>query len=140
MTRDWIIGVAASLAAAISLLENTPKANKAAPSNKMFDQMLKDYKKSLRIARAELRKLNDGFTRKTYRCEWVAEVYEVDQYGFRQGETWYLREFPTREQALAHLERILVQPSSNVNRPGNWPDAKHGYYDCGVRYREVECN
>ena len=44
--------VAASLVAAISLLEGGGK--KAAPSNKMFEQMIKDYKKSLADARAAL--------------------------------------------------------------------------------------
>ena len=40
--------IASSLAAAISLLENAGKsAKKAAPSDKMFDQMLNDYRKAL---------------------------------------------------------------------------------------------
>jgi len=43
---------AAHLAAAISLLERSPK--KAAPSDKMFDQMLIDYRASLERARAAL--------------------------------------------------------------------------------------
>ena len=47
-----LLEVTASLAAAISLLERGSK--KAAPSDKMFDQMLKDYKKSLNAARATL--------------------------------------------------------------------------------------
>jgi hypothetical protein len=42
---DHSLSLAASLAGAISLLERGGK--KAAPSNKMFYQMLKDYKKSL---------------------------------------------------------------------------------------------
>ena len=44
-----IIHALASLAAAISLLEKSPKT--AAPSNKMFDQMLADYRKALYAAR-----------------------------------------------------------------------------------------
>lgn len=45
----------ASLAAAISLLERGGKAaKKAAPSDRMFDQMVKDYKASLTRARAAL--------------------------------------------------------------------------------------
>lgn len=49
------IRTAASLAAAISLLERSGKAAKiAAPSDKMFDQMLTDYRKSLDAARAAL--------------------------------------------------------------------------------------
>lgn len=54
-----LVGVCASLAAAISLLERTPKAKKAAPSDKMFDQMLDDYRKSLEEARALLRLENE---------------------------------------------------------------------------------
>lgn len=46
------IGAAASLAAAISLLERGGK--KAAPSDKMFAVMLDDYRKSLDGARAVL--------------------------------------------------------------------------------------
>lgn len=46
------IDLAASLAAAISLLERGGKAaKKAAPSDKMFDQMLDDYRASLNRAR-----------------------------------------------------------------------------------------
>ena len=46
------IDVMASLAAAISLLERGSK--KAAPSDKMFDQMIIDYRNSLERARAAL--------------------------------------------------------------------------------------
>lgn len=50
-----VIGTASSLAAAISLLERGGKAaKKAAPSDKMFDQMLTDYRNALRQARAAL--------------------------------------------------------------------------------------
>ncbi|MCK9513569.1 MAG: hypothetical protein M0R28_20405 [Pigmentiphaga sp.] len=53
-----IVDLAAHLAAAISLLERVGKtAKKAAPSDKMFDQMLADYRASLERARALL---NDG--------------------------------------------------------------------------------
>jgi hypothetical protein len=48
------IDVAASLVAAISLLEAGGKS--AAPSDKMFAQMLVDYRASLQRARATLRK------------------------------------------------------------------------------------
>ena len=49
---ELTIDLAASLAAAISLLEASGKAaKKAAPSDKMFDIMLTDYKKSLERAR-----------------------------------------------------------------------------------------
>ena len=53
--RRVVIGVAASLAAAISLLERGGKAaKKAAPSDLMFDQMVRDYTASLEDARAAL--------------------------------------------------------------------------------------
>jgi len=53
--REELVGVAASLAAAISLLERGGKAaKKAAPSDLMFDQMVRDYTASLERARAAL--------------------------------------------------------------------------------------
>lgn len=54
MSRDAIVHAVASLAAAISLLEHTPKAKKAAASDRMFDQMLTDYRGALDNARAAL--------------------------------------------------------------------------------------
>jgi hypothetical protein len=48
------LGAMAALAAAISLLERTPKAKKAAPSDRMFDLMLDDYRKALDAARTAL--------------------------------------------------------------------------------------
>lgn len=45
--------VVAALTAAISLLERSPK--KAAPSDRVFDQMLADYRRSLERGRAVLR-------------------------------------------------------------------------------------
>ncbi len=54
--RDALVRTAASLAAAISLLERGGKAaKKAAPSDKMFDQMLIDYNRALDAARDVLR-------------------------------------------------------------------------------------
>lgn len=54
-----LIPVAASLSAAISLLERGGKAAKrAAPSDKMFDQMIQDYKKSLDDAREHLARID----------------------------------------------------------------------------------
>jgi hypothetical protein len=44
---EALVTVAASLRAAISLLERTPQAKRGAPSDKMFSQMIRDYKKSL---------------------------------------------------------------------------------------------
>lgn len=52
--RDPIMHAVASLAAAISLLERTPTAKKAAASDMMFAQMLKDYRMALGNARAAL--------------------------------------------------------------------------------------
>ena len=53
--RRVIVDLAAHLAAAISLLERGGNAaKKAAPSDKMFDQMLTDYRASLERARAAL--------------------------------------------------------------------------------------
>lgn len=49
--REALVHTLASLAAAISLLERTPKAKKAAPSDKMFDQMIVDYKNALEAGR-----------------------------------------------------------------------------------------
>lgn len=52
--EEALVRTAASLAATISLLERTPKAKMAAPSNTMFEQMLVDYRNSLEAARAAL--------------------------------------------------------------------------------------
>lgn len=53
-TYAVLLGCAASLAAAISLLERGGK--KAAPSDKMFEQMLCDYRASLEKARELLKR------------------------------------------------------------------------------------
>jgi hypothetical protein len=56
-----IVDTASHLAAAISLLERGGKAaKKAAPSDRMFDQMLKDYRASLERARTALQETADG--------------------------------------------------------------------------------
>ena len=52
LRRPEAIGVMAALAAAISLLERSPKS--AAPSDKMFDLMLTDYRRALDNARRAL--------------------------------------------------------------------------------------
>lgn len=51
-THDVLMGVTAALAATISLLERTPQAKKAAPSDTMFAMMLDDYRAQLAKARA----------------------------------------------------------------------------------------
>jgi hypothetical protein len=54
-----LVDVTACLVAAVSLLERGGK--KAAPSNKMFDQMIVDYKNCIERARAALKGgRNDG--------------------------------------------------------------------------------
>lgn len=53
-----VIGVIAALAAAISLLERSPKS--AAPSDRMFDMMLGDYRRALGNARDAFRHPSDG--------------------------------------------------------------------------------
>lgn len=52
--REAFVRVLASLAAAISILERTPKAKRAVASDKMFDQMLDDYRKALEAGRSAL--------------------------------------------------------------------------------------
>jgi len=52
-------GTTASLVAAVSLLKRGSK--KAAPSNKMFDQMIRDYSKSIEGARAALSGSGSGW-------------------------------------------------------------------------------
>ncbi len=56
--RELVIDCAASLAAAISLLERGGK--KGAASDKMFEQMLKDYKASLDRARTALAAIQEN--------------------------------------------------------------------------------
>lgn len=53
--REAFIGVIASLAAAISLLERIPNAKKAAPSDMMFEQMLTDYRRALEAGRSVIK-------------------------------------------------------------------------------------
>jgi len=79
----------------------------------------------------------EGFSLKTYRCEWVAEVYGVDQYGARNTyPVYYERAWPTKEAADADLETVS-RPHSHVagRRVSDIPG--HSYHECGVRYREV---
>lgn len=57
---EAVKGACAALAAAISLLERTPKAKKAAPSDTMFDMMLDDYRSALDTARAAIAALSEA--------------------------------------------------------------------------------
>lgn len=52
--RRELMRTAGALKAAISLLENT-KDKSAAPSDKMWDQMIEDYKKRLGLAQKLLK-------------------------------------------------------------------------------------
>ena len=52
--REAFVRALASLAAAISILERTPKAKKAVASDKIFDTMLDDYRKALEAGRQAL--------------------------------------------------------------------------------------
>ena len=52
--REGLKDTTAHLVAAHSLLSRTPRAKKAAPSNTMFDMMLRDYETSCERARALL--------------------------------------------------------------------------------------
>ena len=59
--REAARGAAASLVAAISLLERGGKAAKrVSPSDRMFDQMLNDYRESLETLRAALAQAQGG--------------------------------------------------------------------------------
>lgn len=53
-TREPIAHAIASLAGAISLLEHVPNAKSKAPSDKMFQKMLEDYRTALKNARDRL--------------------------------------------------------------------------------------
>lgn len=55
---EELVCVTAALVAAVELLERGGK--KAAPSDKMFYQMLADYKRAIEEARAALRAKNTG--------------------------------------------------------------------------------
>jgi len=56
--REALLDTLASLVAAVSLLERSPKT--AAPSNRMFDQMLTDYRASIKRARTALTENPNG--------------------------------------------------------------------------------
>lgn len=82
--------------------------------------------------------MEEGFEYKTYRCEWVAEVYPVDQYDKRQNEPpFYSQAFGTREDAERDL-MAATKPHPHSTSRRVYPDAPHDYYSTGVRYREVE--
>jgi hypothetical protein len=81
---------------------------------------------------------SEKFATKTYRCEWVAKVYPVDQYGQATKEPpFYDKAWPTREKALADLNNV-TEPHPHIASRRAYPSAPHSYYDTGVSYREVE--
>lgn len=80
---------------------------------------------------------DDEFQYKTYRCEWVAEVYPVDQYDRRLKEPpIYEKEFPTHSEAYEHLMDV-TEKHPYVTGRRVYKTAPHEYYYTGVRYREV---
>jgi uncharacterized protein YqeY len=89
--RDPIMGLIASLAAAISLLERTPKAKKAAPSDTMFEMMLSDYRKALEAGRRFAQKQRDGLAQSSREAreivtEWMGMFDPPPQIDFQQSE------------------------------------------------------
>lgn len=54
--REIVIDLLSSLVAAVSLLKNGSK--KAAPSNRMFDQMIADYERSIERGRAVMKEVS----------------------------------------------------------------------------------
>jgi hypothetical protein len=52
---DALVTVSSSLMSALSYIKSTPECRKAAASNKIFDQTIKDYETALEIARTALR-------------------------------------------------------------------------------------
>ncbi len=74
---------------------------------------------------------------KTYLCEWVAEVFQVDQYDRRINEPpFYEKSFHERKDALEDLINV-TKPHPHIASARVYPSAPHGYYSTGVRYREV---
>lgn len=79
------------------------------------------------------------WTYRTYRCEWVTEVYGVDQYDQRTRDciTYYEQAWPTKAEADADLERVSKpHPYPSVTRRIS-DLVNHAYCDAAVRYREV---
>lgn len=74
-----------------------------------------------------------AFAHKTYRCEWLARVAMVDQYGrsVPREEPEYEQAWPTRELAQADMERVTTAHPV-LGRVG-----KTVYSIGAVAYREV---
>lgn len=80
-------------------------------------------------------KPTDGFKHKTYRCEWVAKIVVVDQYGREDRSTPppYEQAWPTREEAEADMRRVTRE---HEHVKGRW--VRGPYEEGQVSYREVE--
>ncbi len=76
---------------------------------------------------------------KKYRCEWVVEVFEVDQYDRRieNIKPVYQLPHPTKELAVEDLERIST-PHKYVQGRRVCSLVSHPYHDVAIRYRETE--
>lgn len=79
------------------------------------------------------------FQYKTYRCEWIAEVFPVDQYDRRTKEpSFYEMAFPTFEEAREHFDEITETRAGSSPLRRFWKGkAPHPYYSVTVRYRET---
>jgi hypothetical protein len=79
------------------------------------------------------------FATKTYRCEWVARVYPVDQYWQATKEPpYYEQAWPTHQQALTDLNSVTEPDPHIASRRIYRRTPTQGLYDTGVSYREVE--
>ena len=77
------------------------------------------------------------FQFKTYRCEWVSEVFPVDQYDRRTKEPeLYIKAFPTYEEAYDDL-MFVTKPHPYVSGRRVYEAAPHDFYSTTVRYREM---
>ena len=87
---------------------------------------------------AYYRKEVDKFTYKTYKCVWVTEVFQTDDQGFRNKQPpFYYKEWPTSNLAYDDLKNITIEEVHGSWIRFRYPQAPHGYYDCGVFYREI---
>lgn len=73
----------------------------------------------------------ERFGLKTYRLEWCAQTGHVDQYG-QNFQPDYIKAFPTREEATAHLETIATYNE----RLMRWETHK-GYREGRLVHRET---
>ena len=121
--REVCIDVVAHLAAAISLLEAGGKAaKKAAPSDKMFYQMLRDYKRSLNKARAALTPsatISEPMEPVAYMRRWAFDGDEGTRGNRPRG--WKLHAV-TRAKVLPDDVPLFATPSALSGDAGEGPD------------------